>query len=214
MTARRDQTGSKASHWERIYACRGPEERSWTQSRPSRSLALVRAARLPPGSVVLDAGCGASTLADHLLRGGRLCLACADVSGRALRELRLRLGRRAAGVRWLRADLARDRLATPVDLWHDRAVFHFLTRGADRRRYLANLRRCVRPGGFVILAGFSPSGPEQCSGLPVRRRSAAGLMRDLGPRFRLVRRVAERHRTPWGGVQDFVYVLARRRTGR
>ncbi|MBI5490283.1 MAG: class I SAM-dependent methyltransferase [Deltaproteobacteria bacterium] len=204
-------SAGRTAHWNRIYGTRTAAERSWTQKRPARSLAFVRAARLPAGSLLLDAGCGASTLADHLLRQGRLNLVLVDVSSKALRETRSRLGRRAAGVRWLRADLAADRLALPIDLWHDRAVLHFLTRAPERRRYFENVRRCVRPGGFVVLSGFAPSGPEQCSGLPVRRRSAADLMRELGPQFRLLRRSSERHRTPWGGLQDFVYLLARRR---
>jgi SAM-dependent methyltransferase len=201
----------RAAHWNTIFRSRRACQRSWTQARPSRSLALIRAARLPAGSLLLDAGCGASTLADHLVRHGRLRLALVDVSAAALRELERRLGKKAVGALFVRADLAAERLDIPVDCWHDRAVFHFLTGAADRRRYLANLRRCLRPGGFVVLATFAPSGPETCSGLPVRRYAAAGLMRELGPSFRLLRACRERHRTPFGTTQDFCYVLARRK---
>jgi len=199
------------SHWEKIYKARPPAERSWTQRRPARSLALIGAARLAKGSVILDAGAGASTLSDHLLKAGGKQLILVDVSAAALREVRKRLGRSGAGVKFLRADLVSQRLNLKVDLWHDRAVFHFLTRSADRRRYLSNLKRCLRPGGVVILSTFAPAGPERCSGLPVRRYSAAALGRELGPGFRVRIRQSERHRKPFGGTQDFVYVMATRK---
>lgn len=199
------------SHWEKIYRTRRPDERSWTQRRPAKSLALIRAARLAQGASILDAGAGASTLADHLLKAGGKHLILVDVSAAALREARKRLGRSRAGVKFLRADLVSQRLDLKVDLWHDRAVFHFLTRAADRKRYLSNLKRCLRPGGVVILSAFAPTGPERCSGLPVRRYSAAALGRELGSGFRVRVRLSERHRKPFGGSQDFVYVMAIRK---
>lgn len=134
-----------------------------------------------------------------------------DISAAALREAKRRLGRFEARVKFLRADLASERLDLKVDLWHDRAVFHFLTRAADRKRYLSNLKRCLKPGGIVILSTFAPTGPERCSGLPVRRYSAAALGRELGPGFKVRRRLGEKHRKPSGGTQDFVYILAIRK---
>jgi ubiquinone/menaquinone biosynthesis C-methylase UbiE len=199
------------AHWEKIYKTRRPEERSWTQRRPSQSLTLIRAARLARGASILDAGAGASTLADHLLKAGGKRLILADVSAAALREAKKRLGRSGAGVKFLRADLANERLDLKVDLWHDRAVFHFLTRAADRKRYLSNLKRCLKPGGFLVLSTFATTGPELCSGLPVRRYSAAALARELGPGFNVLRRISEKHRKPFGGIQDFVYILAIRK---
>lgn len=199
------------AHWEKMYRTRRPEERSWTQRRPAKSLTLIRAARLAPDALVFDAGAGASTLVDHLLKAGGMRLILADVSAAALREAKRRLGRSGAGVKFLRADLAGGRLEdVKVDLWHDRAVFHFLTRPADRKRYLSNLKRCLRPGGFVVLSTFAATGPELCSGLPVRRYSAAALGRELGPGFKVLRRLSEKHRKPFGGTQDFVYILATR----
>ena len=200
-----------SSHWEKIYRTRRAGERSWTQRRPAKSLSLIRASHLAKGSVILDAGAGASTLADHLLKAGGKQLILADISAAALREAKKRLGRSGAAVKFLRADLVRDRLDFKVDLWHDRSVFHFLTRAADRKRYLSNLKRCLRPGGVVILSAFAPTGPERCSGLPVRRYSAAALGRELGPGFRLRARLSEKHRKPFGGSQDFVYVMAIRK---
>lgn len=196
------------AHWEKIYRTRPADERSWTQKRPFKSLALIRDARLAPGSTVLDAGTGASILADHLIASGDFNLVLVDVSAAALRETKKRLGARSRKAELVRADLAQDRLEIPVDLWHDRAVFHFLTRAADRRRYMANLKRCLKPGGAVVLSSFAPTGPERCTGLPVRRYSAASLARELGAGFKVVRRLTERHRKPFGGTQDFVYVLA------
>ena len=196
------------AHWEKIYRTRRPAERSWTQRRPAKSLALIRAARLAPGAVVLDAGAGASVLADHLLKEDAKRLVLVDLSASALREVKKRLGRSGAGVKFLRADLAGEHLDLKIDLWHDRAVFHFLTRAAERRRYLGNLKRCLKPGGFLVLSTFAPTGPELCSGLPVRRYSAAALARELGPGFKVLRRLSERHRKPFGGTQDFIYILA------
>ena len=199
------------SHWEKIYRTRRPAERSWTQKRPAKSLTLIRAARLAPGASILDAGAGASSLVDHLLKMGEKRLILVDVSAAALREAKKRLGRSGAGVKFLRADLAKQRLNLKVDLWHDRAVFHFLTRAADRRRYVSNLKRCLRPGGFVILSTFALTGPELCSGLPVRRYSSAALGRELGLGFKVCRRLSEKHYKPFGGTQDFVYVMAARK---
>lgn len=196
------------SYWDGIYRTRQPGERSWTQGRPAKSLALIRAARLPQNACILDAGAGASNLADHLLKAGGKRLVLVDLSAAALRETKKRLGRSGAGVKFLRADLASERLDLKVDLWHDRAVFHFLTRAADRRRYLSNLKRCLKPGGAVVMSTFAPTGPARCSGLPVRRYSAAALGRELGTGYRVCRRLNEKHRKPSGGTQDFVYVMA------
>ena len=161
----------------------------------------------------MDAGAGSSTLADFLAKSGDCQLVLVDLSGAALREAKKRLGRRAASVRFVRADLAKDRLDFKVDLWHDRAVFHFLTRAADRKRYMSNLKRCLLPGGIIIISTFSPTGPERCSGLPVRRYSAAALGRELGPGFKVMRRMTEKHHKPFGGAQDFVYIMATRKRG-
>lgn len=217
-TTKRTAGGAKSvkpmeirSHWEKIYRTRQPGERSWTQRRPSKSLTLIRAAGLAKDATILDAGAGSSTLADNLLKMGAGRVIVVDISAAALREAKRRLGRAGEGAKFLRADLVRERLDLKVDLWHDRAVFHFLTRASDRKRYLANLRRCLRPGGIVILSAFSPTGPERCSGLLVRRYSAAGLGRELGPDFKVFRRLSEKHRKPFGGTQDFVYVMAIRK---
>ncbi len=133
-----------------------------------------------------------------------------DIAEAALRVARERLGARAAEVRWLVADARQLSLPEPVDLWHDRAVFHFLTGAADQEAYLRSLRGALAPGGHVILATFGPTGPPRCSGLPVERYDAESLARRLGPQFQLLRAIGKRHTTPAGAAQDFTYALLRR----
>ncbi len=136
-----------------------------------------------------------------------------DIAEAALRVARERMGARAAGVRWLVADARQLSLPEPVDLWHDRAVFHFLTEAADQEAYLHSMCRALAPGGHVILATFGPSGPPKCSGLPVERYDAERLAGRLGPEFRFLRAIEKRHVTPAGAVQDFVYTLFSRPAG-
>jgi SAM-dependent methyltransferase len=161
----------------------------------------------------VDVGAGASTLVDRLLDRGFERLTVVDVSESALRATRTRLGPRAERVRWVAADVRGLILPRPVDLWHDRAVFHFLIAAVDQAAYLSSLLRALRPGGHVVLATFGPQGPERCSGLPVERYDAEGLARRLGDGFELIRSLERLHTTPAGAVQQFTYALFRRRVG-
>ena len=183
---------------------------SWWEASPETSLRLLRNAGLSPASRVIDVGGGDSRLVDALLDDGVAEVTVLDVSAAALERAQARLGERALTVRWVAADVTSDWLDVPVDLWHDRAVFHFLTDADDRARYLAHLRRCVVPGGQVVLATFADDGPERCSGLPVARYSADALAALLGADFTLEERVRHAHATPTGGSQSFVYVRCRR----
>jgi ubiquinone/menaquinone biosynthesis C-methylase UbiE len=169
------------------------------------------AVALAKESEIVDVGGGASTLVDRLLDRGFERLTLVDVSSSALSVARARLGARADRVKWVVADARDLRLPHPVDLWHDRAVFHFLTQPANQDAYLSCLRRAVRLGGHVVMATFGPLGPEKCSGLPVQRYDAAGLSRRLGPDFELRRSVQKTHTTPGGAAQQFTYCLFRRR---
>src|SRR5581483_1864314 len=148
-------------------------------------------------------GSGRSRLADRLLGAGYEEITLLDVSGDAIAETRARLGSRAPQVRFVVGDVLDWRPLHRYDVWHDRALFHFLTDPSDRARYVAVLRAAVRVGGHVVIATFAPSGPESCSGLPVVRYDAEGLQRALGTSFRLVRAEEAAHRTPSGGVQPF-----------
>jgi SAM-dependent methyltransferase len=154
---------------------------------------------------VIDIGGGDSRLVDHLVSRGLRCVTVLDVSAAALARARARLGERADRVRWIETDVTGPWTASLVNIWHDRAVFHFLTEAEDRVRYVAHVRDVVRGGGTVIIGTFAPDGPERCSGLPVCRYDAAGIGAELGEGFTLVESVADLHRTPGGAVQSFSY---------
>lgn len=204
-------------HWETVYASKNDPELSWTQQEPATSLALIEevcpADREPAGSVI-DVGGGTSSLAQRLLdRGYRVTVL--DISQAAIGRARQRLGDRATQVGWMVADVAAGPdLGTPAlgifDVWHDRAVFHFLTAATDRAAYLALLARTIPVGGHAVIATFALDGPEKCSGLEVRRYDGNVLAAELGPRFRLLKSVPELHRTPWGATQSFQYSLFER----
>ena len=201
---------SREKHWEAIYRSKAPTEVSWYQPEARLSLELIR--RVAPGldTSLLDVGGGASTLADGLLSAGYRDVTVLDLAPAALARAQERMGERAAQVRWTVADVLDAPLpAASCAVWHDRAVFHFLTDARDRARYVAQAQRIVRPGGHVIVASFGPEGPSQCSGLEVVRYSAEGLHTEFGAAFRLLDSAKEDHRTPAGTVQPFVYCLCR-----
>jgi ubiquinone/menaquinone biosynthesis C-methylase UbiE len=160
---------------------------------------------------IVDIGGGASTLVDRLLQRGFKNLTVVDISESALNAIRTRLGSRAVEVTWLVADARDLHFPRQVALWHDRAVFHFLTKQADQDAYLSCLHEAVRPGGHVIMATFGPQGPNKCSGLPVERYDAPRLSGRLGPSFALLRSLEKIHTTPGGTTQQFTYCLFRRR---
>lgn len=196
------------SHWEQVYRSKPVDSVSWYQPHALRSLELIRRVAGCRDDRVLDVGGGASTLAGDLLDAGMTRLSVLDISGSALEAARRRLGPRAGAVRWIEGDITSVELEpASVDVWHDRAVFHFLTEPQDRAAYVRQVRRAVRPGGHVIIAAFSPEGPPQCSGLPVVRYAPQALHAQFGSGFELVAHQAEDHRTPSGAVQHFVYCL-------
>lgn len=160
--------------------------------------------------MVVDIGGGASRLVDFLLDDGYTNVTVVDVSAAALDLARARLGDRAESVKWCVADAREVHLPGEVDVWHDRAVFHFLTEDADRASYLASVRRTLRIGGHVVIATFGLGGPERCSGLPVERYDADKLSRVFGPEFALVRQLVKQHLTPAGTTQEFTYAVLRR----
>jgi len=198
-------------HWETVYRTKDVHEVSWFQSEARRSLDLITRVSPDRSAPIIDVGAGASVLVDDLLAAGYLDVSVLDVSEAALEISRGRLGTDAARVKWMRADVRRAQLDEGAyAVWHDRAVFHFLTDAADRVVYVEQVRRAVRPGGYVLVATFAEDGPEYCSGLPVVRYSAEGLHSEFGTDFQLVRSEHEDHRTPAGGEQSFLYCLCRR----
>ena len=194
------------SHWERVYTTKAADAVSWYQPHATLSLELIeRIARGQPVRVI-DVGGGASTLVDDLLDHAVGDIDVLDISGAALDAARQRLGPRAADVRWITGDITMLSLEPArYDIWHDRAVFHFLTEPEHHAAYVAQVRRAVKPGGHVIVAAFGPDGPQQCSGLPVVRYAPEALHAEFGGAFELLEHLREDHHTPAGAVQHFVY---------
>jgi hypothetical protein len=198
----------RAAHWDDAYRALGVESVSWFEPEPTMSLALLDALGIQTDDAVLDVGGGASTLVDHLVDRGFGDVTVLDVSVVALEEGQARLGS-TTSVGWLREDLLSWRPPRRYDLWHDRAVFHFLTDPADRRRYLGVLADGTAPGGAVIMGTFAEDGPESCSGLRVARYGAADLCAELAPLFQPFVTKREVHVTPTGVLQPFTWVAGR-----
>jgi SAM-dependent methyltransferase len=203
---------NRKAHWDEVHRTRSPREVSWYQREATTSLSLIRQVAPDHGAAILDAGGGASTLVDGLLDAGYRRLTVLDVSASAMAHARARLGSRSESVVWLEGDvLSVDLSPATVDVWHDRAVFHFLTDAADRRQYLAQATRAVRDGGHAIVATFAHDGPEKCSGLSVVRYTPDRLSEEFRPSFDMIDSVREMHTTPAGVEQAFVYGVLRRR---
>ena len=197
-------------HWERVYASRKPDQLSWYRAHLEVSLRLIAAAAPDRTAPIIDVGGGESTLVDDLLDAGYTDVTVLDLSATAIGVAQRRLGARAAGVRWIHGDASRVALRRGAyEVWHDRAVFHFLTAAEDRARYEQQVAHAVRPGGHVIVATFGPEGPTKCSGLDVVRYDAPSLHAEFGSRFALIDHVNEAHRTPWGTIQQFVYCFCK-----
>lgn len=186
-------SGDSASHWAGVYTRKDPEQVSWYEPEPTRWLALIESTRLPRDAAILDVGGGASSLAARLAANGYTDLTVADISAAALKHARAGAASAAARITWIEADIRSHEFARQVDLWHDRAVFHFMVTPEDRDAYLQVLHRTLRPSGHLILATFGPDGPEQCSGLPTARSDAPGLAAVLGADFTLSSSGLEEH---------------------
>ena len=201
-------------HWDRVYRSTAPDRVSWYQAEPELSLRLIQRAVPDLSAAIIDMGGGASLLVDALLSAGYRRPTVLDLSHVALAAARKRLGAEAEMANWIEGDVVATPLRAGVfDLWHDRAVFHFLTDPSDRQRYVAQVRHAISPGGHVLIATFAPDGPDRCSGLEVARDSPEDLHVEFGPGFRLLDAVREEHRTPDGRAQAFTYYLGRMEEG-
>ena len=198
-----------AAHWDDAYA-QGDDTRSWFEHHPDMSLRMLDAAGISPADALIDVGGGASALTSVLLHRGFGDLTVLDVSTAGMRYARDRLGPRASQVHWLTADICSWHPKRRYQVWHDRAVFHFLITAAQRRNYMAALHAATGRGGVAVFGCFAPDGPEQCSGLPVARYSPAQLAKELGDEWRLVSQDREEHVTPAGLIQPFTWVALRR----
>jgi trans-aconitate methyltransferase len=172
---------------------------------------MIRASGIARNEPIIDIGAGASVLVDELLNAGFEDVSVLDISERALAIGKSRLGTRAARVQGIALDVLSWEPSRCYGLWHDRAVFHFLTEAADRAAYRAGLEKALQPGGALIMAGFAPDGPERCSGLPVQRWSPDALAAELGADFQLIEHRREEHHTPGGARQNFIWCRFTRR---
>lgn len=199
-----------ADHWRRTYEASRTDRLGWYRPRLDASLRLIESLQLTPAARIIDVGGGASTLVDDLLAAGHTDVTVLDLAPAALQTARDRLGAAAARVRWLQGDvLTTDLGPTPFDLWHDRAVFHFLVDPADRRRYMEVVRATLAAGGHVVIGTFAPAAPPRCSGLPVARYTAESLGAAFGDGFRVQQTTHEAHTTPGGTDQPYTYCLFR-----
>jgi 2-polyprenyl-3-methyl-5-hydroxy-6-metoxy-1,4-benzoquinol methylase len=194
------------THWEKVYATKAPETVSWYRPHLETSLALIERAATGYSASIIDVGGGESTLVDDLLARGYENITVLDVSQTAIDVTKKRLGLAAEQIHWLVADVTDAQLEHGAyDVWHDRAVFHFLTSSEHRVAYVRQVGHAVKPGGHVIVSTFGPEGPTKCSGLDVVRYDAESLHDQFGVRFRLVESSKELHRTPFGTTQQFLF---------
>ncbi len=201
---------SSSAHWDDAYA-RGETSRSWYQAEAKESLEFIERTTISPASSVVDIGGGASTLVDGLLDRGYTDLTVVDLSDEGMSAARRRIGAAADAVQWIVADVLTWEPGRTFDLWHDRAVLHFLTDDQDRAAYAQRAAASVPSGGWATIGGFAPDGPTQCSGLPVRGASSDDLAELLAPHFVPVHAAAITHTTPGGNDQAFAWLVAQRR---
>jgi 2-polyprenyl-3-methyl-5-hydroxy-6-metoxy-1,4-benzoquinol methylase len=198
------------THWEKVYATKEPDAVSWYRPHLETSLALVERAARSHSASIIDIGAGESTLVDDLLARGYENITVLDVSQTALDVTKRRLGLLAQRIKWIVGDITQMQLEPfAYDVWHDRAVFHFLTSNVQRAAYIRNVAKAVNPGGHVIVSTFGPEGPTTCSGLEVMRYDAESLHGEFGARFQLVESSKELHHTPFGATQQFLYCYCR-----
>ena len=195
----------RKAHWQNVYRDKSALDVSWYQKQPELSLKLIDKAKLASDEAIIDVGGGASSLVDCLYRQGYTNLAVLDISANALASAKKRLGDSAKNIEWLEADITYFDAPHPFSLWHDRAVFHFLTEKTDRKKYLKVLKQALSSGGHVIIAAFAIGGPDKCSGLEIVQYDAEKLLAEFGKDFELIETKDEIHMTPANKEQRFNY---------
>ena len=201
---------NRREHWRSVYRSRLADEVSWYQPNPDVSLSLIRGCELEKDAALLDVGAGASVLVDHLLDDGFSDITVLDVAKEALDLSRRRLGAQADQVCWQVADITEFLPDRSYDLWHDRAVLHFLTTPRQRAAYRVALEQALKPGGHLVVGTFAIDGPTRCSGLEIVQYDAAKLLEMLGPEFVLREEQKEAHVTPAGAIQQFAWFALQR----
>lgn len=193
------------SHWETIYTEKQPGEVSWTQNIPSLSLQLIDNTYKPKNSKLIDVGGGESNLVDHLLEKGYENISVLDISQNALIRCKQRLGDKSKNIEWIVTDITKFHSKTKYEIWHDRAVFHFLTDPESIAFYKNNLLNALNKGGELIIGTFSNDGPKKCSGLEIKQYTEETLTDTFSPEFIPIEFQREDHHTPFGTVQNFVF---------
>jgi 2-polyprenyl-3-methyl-5-hydroxy-6-metoxy-1,4-benzoquinol methylase len=196
---------NRKSHWERVYQKQSPAEVGWYQAYPERSLKLINNTGVDTHCRIIDVGGGTSMLSKHLLDQGYRKLTVLDISGISIEKAKLQLGADFNRAKWIEADITKYRLGEQYDVWHDRAVFHFLTKIEDRKSYLISLNLSLKLNGHLIIGTFSLDAPPKCSGLSVVRYGPETLQNELGDNFNLVESFTDKHVTPSGVPQNFIF---------
>ncbi|WP_343634186.1 class I SAM-dependent methyltransferase [Fluviicola sp.] len=202
---------NKKEHWENVYATKELHEVSWYQPKPETSLQFIEKANLSEDAKIIDVGGGDSFLLDHLLELGYTNITVVDISGKALERARKRLGEKADSVKWIEADVLDMELEDTYDLWHDRAVFHFVTDQKDIQKYISQLERYIRKEGTLVLGTFSENGPLKCSGIEIRQYSETSLDLVTGNSFEKTGCLTVDHQTPFDTRQNFIFCSFRKR---
>lgn len=199
------------SHWEHIYSNKEFEETSWFQEKPETSINIIESLGMSRNASVIDIGGGDSHLVDHLLELGYKNLSVLDISEKAILKAKDRLGEAADEVNWMITDITEADLNTELDIWHDRAAFHFLTEDDDIENYISKLKRSIKSGGYFILGTFSENGPDKCSGIEIKKYSSEDMQRLFEKDFEIVRLENLDHKTPWDAIQNFTFGLFRKK---
>jgi ubiquinone/menaquinone biosynthesis C-methylase UbiE len=201
----------RKTHWENVYSTKQDDQVSWYREHLDNSLRMILQTGVEKDAPIIDVGGGSSTLADDLLERGFADVSVLDISAQAIGRSKARLDRRAEQIEWIEADITNVSLPeNHYEVWHDRAVFHFLTGAEDRHKYVELVMRSLKVGGHIIVASFGLNGPQKCSGLDVRQYSPETMHAEFGSGFQLVKSLNETHQTPFGTNQEFVYCYCRK----
>ena len=197
---------SVQTHWDNAYSSKGVKDRSWSESSDSDALGELESANLSVEDGIIDVGGGASSFVKSLVNSGYVNVTVLDISQTAIAEVQSMLGDAQEVVKWVVADIVQWDPSTTYSYWNDRAVFHFLVNEEDQKAYVDNVLRATRSGSHIVIATFSPDGPESCSGLPVKRWSQEDLANLFADSCKVVRSGERNHVTPWGSTQSFTWV--------
>lgn len=201
---------NRKNHWENVYETKNVDQVSWYRDHLDNSLTMIINTNVSKDAAIIDVGGGSSTLVDDLLQHGFADVSILDISGKALANSKERLGQQSESVEWMEADITQISLPeNHYEVWHDRAVFHFLTYEYDRRKYVELVKKSLKVGGHIIVASFGLNGPKKCSGLDVVQYSPDSMHDEFGKSFELVKSISETHETPFNTSQEFIYCYCR-----